>query len=537
MAYSFMRTTVQTRSKGHTATGTVCYRFGLSATSTIPGADGKPRRFDYTRRTGIEARGFAAPPGNDPSWGDPVKWAHRIEAVDRRRNSRQCRDDVVAIPIELVEAGVAEEAAQAYAQQLAMRHKTVVHWVLHRPARGGKNYHGHFVYPGRQVEGLTFSRRRDREQDKPELVTWHKAVWSEICRGYGIELDWTSKTPGHHLGPALCAVKRGRLVEETREAIRSTLTASTPEEAVPDTRTLQSVAEIATRVNDGLTVNEMLERELEEVLRGEAAPRKVPGPAPFQPEVLPLASAPEVLPQVERAPEVTPPARSSPEILPPVKRAPEVVPSARAVPEVLPPLRQPEALPPVNRQSAVLPPREVTTRIIADRTGEQYPRETSATWSEVERHLELQRQTLAQERGRAAARELGEDARKRDRSRTTAHPAQSGRIRRIAEFVQKCTRQVLEYLGLEPDAAPERDVGQAPARAEASVAPPRQPPASSDRPEPSRREQLETREPEHAAADEATLKGLRRLRERLEEHRKPRSASKGRGRTGSRGTR
>ena len=110
MAYAFMRTMVQTRSKGHTATGAVCYRMGLASASTIPGADGLERRFDYTRRTGILATGHAAPPGTDPSWGDPLTWAHRIEAVDKRKNSRQCRDDVVGIPVELVEAGVADES-------------------------------------------------------------------------------------------------------------------------------------------------------------------------------------------------------------------------------------------------------------------------------------------------------------------------------------------------------------------------------------------------------------------------------------------
>ena len=112
--YSFLRTMPQTRSKGHTATGVVCYRFALAATSTLPGADGRPRLFDYSRRTGVAATGYAAPVGAHESWRDPITWAHRIEAVDRRKNSRQCRDDVIAIPVELVEAGLAVPGIQAY---------------------------------------------------------------------------------------------------------------------------------------------------------------------------------------------------------------------------------------------------------------------------------------------------------------------------------------------------------------------------------------------------------------------------------------
>ena len=51
LGYAFLRTTIQTRSKGHTATGAVCYRFGLAAASTFAGEDGTKRVFDYTRRS------------------------------------------------------------------------------------------------------------------------------------------------------------------------------------------------------------------------------------------------------------------------------------------------------------------------------------------------------------------------------------------------------------------------------------------------------------------------------------------------------
>ena len=70
----------------------MCYPFGLAAASTFPGLDGSVRAFDYKRRTGIVATGYAAPLGTDATWSDPLKWAYRIEAVDRRKNSRQCRD-------------------------------------------------------------------------------------------------------------------------------------------------------------------------------------------------------------------------------------------------------------------------------------------------------------------------------------------------------------------------------------------------------------------------------------------------------------
>ncbi|MDE3262077.1 MAG: hypothetical protein OYL41_08860, partial [Acidobacteriota bacterium] len=321
----------------------------------------------------------------------------------------------------------------------------------------------------------------------------------ELCRARGLELDWTSEAPGHHLGPALCAVKRARLVEETRETIRETVAASTPEpeKAVPGERTLQAVAEIATRVNDGLTVREMLEterrRKREEELR--RAPRPVPAPAPFQPEVLPASAAPEVLPPVKRAPEVPPPARTAPEVLPPRREPPQVLPPVR---------RRPEVLPPVRRQAAVFPPREVATELVAAEIKEELPREPAATLSGVERYIEQQRQTLAHALASAAMRKLSEDAKKRERARAASvQPAPASRIRRIADWVLDCARRVLERLGLMSAPAPEHEASPPPRQPEASPPPPPQP-----RPEPTLWERYQARWPEHAAADRAFFEDI-----------------------------
>ena len=540
MAYGFIRTTVQTRSKGHTATGALCYRLGLAAVSTILGKDGEPRHFDFTRRTGIAATGYAAPPGTDPSWRDPLRWAKRIEAVDRRRNSRQFRDDVVAIPVELVEAGMAEEAVQAYADRLAAEHRTVVHFAIHEPDRGGLNHHAHVLYPGRHVVGVTFAKKRDREQDnpkpgEPDLITRHKAIWSEICRARGVELRWSSPTPGHHLGPKLCAVKRARLVEETQESVRETIAVSKPGEIAPDDRALRAVAVIATGVNEGLTVGAMLRRELQQIRRGHPAPRPVVAPTGWLPEVLQPARVPEVLPARGKAPEVLPPAgahevlpptRPSPEVLSARTGAPEVLPPTVApevlprtsIPEVLPPTRKaarvlhpvrlPEVLPVVRSQAAVSAPRAVAEAMVVTRAEERFPQETAATWLEVERELERQRQTQVHEHARATAKKLCDRAKRRERA--TSRPPRAaffGRIQEIAGWLLKCAREVLKRLGLSPSSAPERKAMQTPGRPEAGTAMSSRAakPAGT---EPSRWERYEARWPDNSPADETTFTEL-----------------------------
>ena len=263
---------------------------------------------------------------------------------------------MVGIPIELIEAGLAEQALQAYAERLAQLHTTVIIWSYHGPARGGKNHHGHVLYPGRHVEGLGFSRRRDREQDhitdaeypdRIDITIRHKAIWTEICRGYGIELRWSSELPGHHLGPKICALKRKRLVGDTCDAIGETIAASGTDEPIPGPRVVDSVAAIATGVDDGLTVNELLQIEQQHARQDRPAPRAVAAPAPHLPEVVPpIASAPEVLP----------PVRETPRVLPVVLRGPAVLLPVR-LPEVLLPVREiPHVLPVVSRPPAVLPP-------------------------------------------------------------------------------------------------------------------------------------------------------------------------------------
>ena len=510
--YSFLRIRVQTRSRGHTATGAVCYRKGLAGTSTFNGGSGAKRTFDYTKRTGIIASGYAAPPGTDHSWSDPITWAHRIEAVDKRKNSRQCRDDVVGIPVELVESGLAEQALQTYADRLATLHGTPVHWAFHGPERGGKNYHGHFLYAGRRLSGLTFARHRDRSQDNPtekdapDLATVHKGIWSEICAGHGTELTWSSDAPGHHLGPRICATKRRRLVAETRNPIAETITVSKTGDEAPDERTLDGIAVIASGVNDGLAVNQMLQIELYHAQHGRPEPRAVAAPRPAQPEVLPptvfaprilpaTLVAPEVLPPPVETPQVVPPVRGEPEVLLPVQLTPEVLPPVPEAPEVLPPTwSAPQVLPPGRRAPRVLPPTRTAPEVLAPvrkapeirqsdigepaRELEQcvativlaaerkFRTESSSTYTAVRDHLGNRRETPFGDLAWRATEELATRARRREESEGTPPPpaAAPDKIRMVAEWLLEVARRVLEQLHLKKkrDAKSEREPRERP---------------------------------------------------------------------------
>ena len=340
MAYAFLRILVQTRTKGHSAVGAVCYRFGLAAQSSFVGEDGLPRRFDYTDRTAIMQTGYALPAGASDAWRDPLEWAHRVEAADKRKNSRQCRDDVIGLPIELVEAGTHLAAVQAYAEQLSNEHHTPTHFVIHQPERGGKNWHAHVVYAGRRIDpedGDRFAARRDRAQDLADrkdkdgnvierrgIHHRHREIWTEVCRSHGLELDWTpNETPQIHIGPQACAFERRQIAKEASECMARAIadTGETP----PDPRTLRECAELAHGISDGLTVREMLDLDRDPVHPRAIMSPKTPPPA--RPRLGPPAP-----PQVAPALRLDPPPR------------PEHVPGIRLGPPP-PPFRHPVRLP------------------------------------------------------------------------------------------------------------------------------------------------------------------------------------------------
>ena len=368
VAYAFLRILVQTRAKGHSAIGVVCYRFGLAAQSAFLGEDGVPRTFDYTHRTAIAQTGCALPHGASDAWRDPLEWAHRVEAADRRKNSRQCRDDVLGIPIALVEAGTHVAAIQEYAELLAAEHDTPVHFVIHPPDRGGKNWHAHVIYAGRRIDpedGERFAAKRDRTQDvadrkdkdgnvieKRGLHHRHRALWTGVCRGHGLALDWTpNEVPQIHIGPQACALERREIVKEASERMAEAIAGTG--EAPPDRQTLRECAELAHGINDGLTVREMLDLDRDPVHPRAIMSPKTPPPAgqrigqtPAPPQVAPaLRLAPP--PGIEHMPGIRLGPPPPPQVAPALRLAPppgiEHVPGIRLgpppPPQVAPALR------------------------------------------------------------------------------------------------------------------------------------------------------------------------------------------------------
>ena len=364
--YSFRRTLVQTRARGHSASACVAYRFALAVTSRFPGEDGQRREFDFTRRRGIGPKGCTLPEEASDAWLDPVEWALRIEAVDYRTNSRQCRDDVIGIPREMVAAGEAETAIAAYAQRIAKRWRTPVHWVIHD--LNSPNPHAHVLYAGRSLDGPdAFARTRDRIQDQVSdpgrdrlsITELHTEYWTEVAADFGYELDFTpdGERAQKHIGPHAWAMEKMAIQEEIADRISSALDPADP----LDAGDLLALAQEATA---GLTVTEALALDRDPVtesMRECAKPMEAPPEVELDPPRRHLAAVEELSPPrraVSAEAELPPPRRA-------VSAEVELSPPRRAVSaeaELPPPRRAVSAeveLPPPRRAASAeveLPP-------------------------------------------------------------------------------------------------------------------------------------------------------------------------------------
>ena len=293
--FTFRRTLVQTRQRGHTAVRSTCYRFGLAGESAFPAKDGGFAA-DYTNRRGIGATGCALPALADPSWKDPLIWAARIEAVDYRKNSRQCRDDVLGLPREMVQAGLAEQAVADYAQKIAAKWKTPVHWVIHDV--DGPNPHAHVIYAGRQLaEPARFAKNRDREQDhqtKPargripaqtSLTDLHSEFWIKAAAAHGFRLDFTpvgARTQAH-VGPRAWAIEKQAITDETAAAIGEAVADLDPHERL----TPEQIRNAAAAATENLTVTEALALDREPVTEQMQNCPKPAAPAAKELEIAP----------------------------------------------------------------------------------------------------------------------------------------------------------------------------------------------------------------------------------------------------------
>ena len=176
MAIGHIAVRPHSRAQGHSMAAAVAYRCGLALTCERTG-----ERHDFTRRTlraDVVEHGLAG-----GRFDSPAAFAEAVEAAEKRRNSRICRDVQMALPAELDEHSRIK-LARAFAAELAGRYGTVACWAVHRPDRRSdqRNHHAHILLPTRALndDGRSFGKKLrvlDDQRRGPEEITEIRQLW------------------------------------------------------------------------------------------------------------------------------------------------------------------------------------------------------------------------------------------------------------------------------------------------------------------------------------------------------------------------
>lgn len=206
------------RADGRSATAAAAYRAGAKIVDERTG-----EIHDYRRRSGVE---FAALilPTDAPAWAsDRGKLWNAAEESEKRKNSTVAREFEIALPAEL-SAAQRQELANAFAQEIAERHRIAVDLAVHAPGKEGdnRNHHAHILCTTRRLTGEGFgekSRELD-ERNSGEVDRW-RARFAELQNQHlaraGLEarVDHRSlqdqgidRAPTVHLGPVATAFER-----------------------------------------------------------------------------------------------------------------------------------------------------------------------------------------------------------------------------------------------------------------------------------------------------------------------------------------
>lgn len=185
MSISFVRAKAISRGAGQSAVACSAYR---SCEREI--SESAKKVFNYTRKTGLIAKGLHCPEGVTMKKGE--LW-NLVERTENRKDSRLAKEFIVAMPHELPENEL-KRIAERIAEQLATGDR-FADWAIHQPSSRGddRNIHAHFMITERawNREMNSFEKKKNREWNTEEYLQIQKEAIAEICnerlRAYNLQ--------------------------------------------------------------------------------------------------------------------------------------------------------------------------------------------------------------------------------------------------------------------------------------------------------------------------------------------------------------
>ena len=225
MAIYYFNASVISRSAGRSATASAAYR---AAERIVDNRTGEIH--DYRQKKGVDETLILAP-HNAPDWvGDRAKLWNEVERIERRKDSQVAREIKLAIPVELDKTQQIQLVKEFTNEQFVSK-GMVADISFHELS--SHNPHAHIMLTMREINQDGFSKKKNREWNKRELLEKQREAWaitanlalekagvSESIDHRTLEAQGINRIPQIHLGSAVSAMMKRGIATDKEERYR-----------------------------------------------------------------------------------------------------------------------------------------------------------------------------------------------------------------------------------------------------------------------------------------------------------------------------
>lgn len=199
MAIAYARSSVHTRSKGHSAVAAAAYRAGVKLYDERTG-----ETHDYTKRKDVVYSSIMLPDGGDGQFDEREFLWNQVEASENRKNSQVAKEIVLALPKEYSEEHQIE-IARRFAHFHFVQHGVIADINIHD--KGDGNPHAHILLSTRRLQKNKFCRWKARDLNPKfakgfvtEQDHWSEK-WREFQNDYSADQMLDVRVDLNHLIP------------------------------------------------------------------------------------------------------------------------------------------------------------------------------------------------------------------------------------------------------------------------------------------------------------------------------------------------
>jgi hypothetical protein len=174
MAVYHFNAKIVKRSEGHSAVAGAAY---ISASKMYEERTGIMH--DYSRKRGVVHTEIIAPETTNSWMYDRTELWNRVELGEKRKDAQLARSIKLALPHELTDEQRADLVLD-YARDMFVSQGMVADISIHRPDRHGddRNHHAHILLTMREIDGDGFSRKKQTDWNKTELLEYWREEWA-----------------------------------------------------------------------------------------------------------------------------------------------------------------------------------------------------------------------------------------------------------------------------------------------------------------------------------------------------------------------